>query len=531
VANPFDVFDAPQAQQAAAPAPARGGNPFDQFDMPNRAPPPAPAQPSDGDIPFPKNFRGPTAADIPPNLATPTSDIPSLLPAMGRALDDTVRSVASGATFGLADEGAAAAKTLFGDKGYSENLAAERKRDSEIPWYIKYPGEIAGGVATGTGLARSGVTLLNTANPTIGNMALRGAGEGAAYGAVHGFGNGEGAQGRVEGAAKGALIGTVTGGATGAIAGKMAQRSAEKAIPSTEGLRDAATKNYDEARAAGVLIDPKSFGNAVDTVETAARSAGINDKLHPDATAAIDYLRNIGSKPLRLEDVDTLRQIVKDVADPRNKPGEQRIGAKMVEALDDYLGKLGPTDVLAGDATKAVETLNTARDFWTRFRKSELIDGIAEKAQNAASGYENGLRAGFRSLANNEKEMARFSPEEQDAIKRVVRGGTMENVTKLVGKLAPTGVVSGGISAAVGNAIGGAPGSIILPAIGAGARSAATAATGRSADAVSSLVRSGGAMPPGLLGQDVLRGLLIGESQEGPGLLNSGKRYLFNTAR
>jgi hypothetical protein len=64
-------------------------------------------------------------------------------------IDDAVRSIASGVTFGYADEIAAKADELTGrGKDYETNLAAERARDKQIPLAIKLPGEIGGAVAS-----------------------------------------------------------------------------------------------------------------------------------------------------------------------------------------------------------------------------------------------------------------------------------------------------------------------------------------------------------------------------------------------
>ncbi len=129
-------------------------------------------------------------------------------------VDDAARALAQGATFGYADELAAAANTLpvvGSGKSYTENLAAEKARNEQIPGAIKYPGEIAGAVgstiaaapataaaATATGLAKL---------PGIVRSILGGAAAGGAFGS----GNAEPGQ-RLEGAGEGALIGGAAGG-------------------------------------------------------------------------------------------------------------------------------------------------------------------------------------------------------------------------------------------------------------------------------------------------------------------------------
>lgn len=132
-------------------------------------------------------------------------------------VDDAVRSLAQGATFGFADELAAAGNTLplvGTGKSYKENLASEATRNEQIPGAIKYPGEIAGAVAgtvaagPATG-AMSAVTRLAKL-PSFVRATLAGGAGGAAFGA----GEAEpGLENRVAGSAQGALLGTGLGAA------------------------------------------------------------------------------------------------------------------------------------------------------------------------------------------------------------------------------------------------------------------------------------------------------------------------------
>jgi hypothetical protein len=175
-------------------------------------------------------------------------------------IDDAVRSVASGVTFGFADEIAAKANELTGrGKDYETNLAAERARDKAIPAAIKIPGEIGGAVAgtiaaapvTGAAAAATGVAKL----PAF----LRYIMGGATGGAMFGAGDAEGS--RTEGAVKGGIIGAaagatlpyVVGGAvrTGqALRNAVAPESGAAADLSRALVRDADTPESLAARAA-----------------------------------------------------------------------------------------------------------------------------------------------------------------------------------------------------------------------------------------------------------------------------------------
>lgn len=142
-------------------------------------------------------------------------------------LDNIARTVARGATFGYADELAAAgnstAKAIgstFGlspDDGmnwsqrYDQNLAYERGRDKAFDAsnpVISGAGQMGGGILGAMALPMATPFKGATTAATLGNTAVNA----SAGGAVAGFGEGEGGFGpRVEGAARGGAIGAVLG--------------------------------------------------------------------------------------------------------------------------------------------------------------------------------------------------------------------------------------------------------------------------------------------------------------------------------
>lgn len=124
------------------------------------------------------------------------------------------------------------------------------------------------------------------------------------------------------------------------------------------------------------------------------------------------------------------------------------------------------------NAQGAIDSLNTARDLYARSAKSATVDRLVEKAKNAvganytAAGMDTALRQQFRALANNQNALGRFSPEEQAAILKIVRGSPTQNMLRLIGKLSPNSTFpiaselavagSGHGDVAAGMALGGA---------------------------------------------------------------------------
>lgn len=142
-------------------------------------------------------------------------------------VDDAVRALASGMTFGYADEFAAKMGELTGVGGkkgdYEGNLAQQRARDTEIPAAISIPGGIAGGVASA--VATSPVTAAAGAVTGLSKLpgAVKAIAGGAAAGGLYASGEADsGLENRLAAVPMGAAVGAV-GGAIISGLGRVAQ--------------------------------------------------------------------------------------------------------------------------------------------------------------------------------------------------------------------------------------------------------------------------------------------------------------------
>ncbi len=298
------------------------------------------------------------------------------------------------------------------------------------------------------------------------------------------------------------VIGALAGGSiTGAAEGIAAARKAPK-VPTTQELKTQGSNAYQAAEQAGVIVSKSSFKNMVSNLEKDLADAAIDQTLHPKAIAALKRLQDTNDN-VTLKGIDVLRRVANGAASSADKD-ERRIARIIKDAIDEYVDGLTPADLVAGDASKAVGELKRARELWSKATKGDTIETIIQKAKDSSSqfsgsGYENALRTQFRGLAKNERSMRRFNKEEQAAIRKVANGGPVENTLRLFGKLAPTGIVSGGIGTSLGYAAGGPAGAVALPAVGLASRAGATAMTARNARAASELMRRGGPAPSNAL--------------------------------
>lgn len=319
-------------------------------------------------------------------------------------------------------------------------------------------GEVGGNLLNPAGTAGN----LIKAAPGIGNAMLRGAASGAGFAASQPVTLPDSYWlEKAKQLAAGTATGAVTGGATAAASGEKLRPTAP---PTTQELKSAASDAYKAAESEGVIIKQKSFQDAVSGIEADAQKLGLDKDLHPKAVAALNRLKaDAQDGNVTFEKVDTLRRVASSVLDSQAK-SERNIGHAIVDKLDDFVNGLKPADVLpgvtgdqkliqmfelpTGNADVATEALNSARDLYSRAAKSAALERLSERAKNAVganytqAGYQTALRQQYRQLANNDRAFRRFNPDEQAAILTVVRGGPVENVLRLAGKMAVRGPVS-----------------------------------------------------------------------------------------
>lgn len=376
-------------------------------------------------------------------------------------------------------------------------------------------GEVAGNLSLGGAAAKGGVTLMNAAKPTMASLVPRSAAEGAIYGGISGAGNADGDLSDMAGGAlTGAVSGGAIGGATGGVLGALTRRAAIKAAPSVDDLRVQAGGLYDAAAAGNVTFPKPVVRQLADDIAAKAISEGIDPTLHPKATAALKRLQDAAATGMTVKDAQTMRRIISGAGKDVMNPDEGRIAGIMRNMFDDLIEQGAPE-------------LKQARAIYSQAKKGETIETAIQKARDAAganysaAGFETALRQQFKNLLNNKRAMRGFTEAEIAAIRKVVNGGPIENIARLIGKAAPTGVVSFGAGAGVPFMIGNSMGGPALGAAMAGGtmaagmagRGVASGITAKNAAVASALARRGGGKLPSQLtpaNRAVLQALIAG---------------------
>lgn len=417
---------------------------------------------------------------------------------LGQALDDTARLFANGVTFGYADK-------LAGATG--DGTEAERAKSEEARVRAGSAGtaaEIGGAVATPTLLGRAGLSLPGVASSLSGvtgaaaRTGLAGI-EGAGYGMLDASGND---RDLADGALLGAIFGAggqAAGEAVRGGIGRIAEQfNAKPAIPALTEIEQSAKAAYDAADNAGVIYTPQALDRLRTDVVSKLTDLGYDPALQPGAAAALKRIEDLAGQNVTFKGLDTLRKVASNGYVQGNASNNKAI-SQIISVLDDIVTNAQPGEVMTGNAQAASDAVRTARDMWSRLAKADTIGEAVKRGElNAATSgtgwnTENALRQAMKGVAVDKTATRGFTPDELEALRGAAEGTLDQNALRLIGRLAPTGVISGGVGVGGGHALGtalGGPeaamaGAMAVPAVGFGAR---TMATNTEAKQISDLV-------------------------------------------
>lgn len=216
--------------------------------------------------------------------------------------------------------------------------------------------------------------------------------------------------------------------------------------------RSIAGKNYNALKSAS-----RSPNGSPDiaTFQVLEHSSDMSESLKREGISAIDFtdFNDGGAKFNRV------------VLDPKNIKSQfsafdpkQANSGKLVDEIDqavEQIVKESPDEIAHG--------YKEARQTWAKAKKAELIRDLFTGAEVQASGVENGMRTKMRQIYSNPRTRKLFTPEEQEAIKAVSNGTSIQNVLKGIGKFGvDTGHNGQSLLPALGAAFGGF--NVLVPA-------------------------------------------------------------------
>lgn len=428
----------------------------------------------------------------------------------GESLGTWLNRAGETATLGVVgDEASAAAYSMLPGRTYEGELDRFRQNEENMSTMGRLSADVVGAVAP----AMAGFGIASKA-ASIPAAMLRGAAVGGTQGATLGFMEGEGGlENRTSNAMMGGGVGAALGGIVAPAAGALADKGAQwlanrraiaeaiKGAPTTEQLKATGRAAYKAVDDAGVMIKPEAFADAAggitaDMVDSGMRT-GVGRSLAPKSADFAEVMVDMATDPnyakgIPFSEIDTLRKVAGAPASDMANRLESSLGTKAIEGIDDFVNRLTPAQVAAGNADELPGLIQTARSAWSKALKSGMIDDAIENSQNYLSGEASGIRNQFARILKSPKLSRGFSDLEKAAMRKVVKGSVPEQILNLfgggLGQMATMGVGAG---------MGGAPGFLLGTGIAAGARKGSEALASRNAEIVRALVASGkaGALP------------------------------------
>lgn len=451
----------------------------------------------------------------------------------GEALGTWLNRGGESMTLGVVgDEASAAAYGMLPGRSYEGELDRFRKNEAGMTGVGRLSADLtgamlpvllSGGATAAPGLLGRASSFAAKIAPTniagryiaggsgILSNILRGGAAGGAMGGVQGFMEGEGGAddrlwGGLMGAGVGGGVGMAAGGLGGAIskwldssAARNAVSNAARAGRTTDELRASGNAYYDQVDNAGVQIRPEAFDRLrADALARLRANTGFDElpgpgSLTPNAARAMEIMDQASGKmaaeptaALPFKSLDQMRRQAGAAAGNVTNKTDQKAGMEIIDALDDFVAKLGPDDVLAGDIKALQTAIPKAREIWGQMSRSQKIDDAIEAGGDYLSGASSGIRNQFKNLLRNPARLRGFSDAEKAAMRSVVNGGPLSQVINLAG-----GGMAQLLSVGAGLGFGGIPGALGGVALAAGQRKLSEAVTTAAAERVRAAIASG----------------------------------------
>lgn len=269
----------------------------------------------------------------------------------------------------------------------------------------------------------------------------------------------------------------------------------KEAAPTIDALKTEARGIYRKVDDLGVTVKADELGRLSNSIAESVKQQGFNARIHPKVNAALDEIADQATGDLTISELDVVRRVARAAA-KSIEPDEARLGSMMVGKIDDFMDDIPPAAIRQGNSSEVGLLMRQGRHLWGRARRAEMLEDAVEKARNQASGFENGIRTQFRAILNSKKKSKGFTPDELDALKKVVRGAPVENTLRALGKFGFTegqssSMLLSSLGVAGGAAVGGGIGAASVPIIGQTSRAIAQRLTRENARLASDLVKSG----------------------------------------
>ena len=307
-------------------------------------------------------------------------------------------------------------------------------------------------------------------------------------------------------------VGVIAGKYTGDLAGKLTTPTVP--VVTMRDVQDRAQRAYTAVDNLGITLTPQSSTSIVQRINTNLTNSRYLPENAPQiATVLREFDQILARGPITFGTLDKMRALANDLK-TNSDANVRRLSGNIVGTVDDFVAGLSPNNVSpgAGGVDEAVRTIMSARRDWRNLSRATTIENIMDtaeiKALNPSASESELLRRGFMALAADKSKMKFFTVDEQNAIKAVAKGSSLDPLLSLAARFNPqrSQLVGAGTFA----------GAVVKPEL-----AIPVAAAGFSADKLQNFLRRRDA-------EGVMSGLLSGSTQ--PRLPTTSLRSLLSGA-
>ena len=242
-----------------------------------------------------------------------------------------------------------------------------------------------------------------------------------------------------------ASAGAGAGGAAATGKGISAAQQRQTPLYTMDEVKQKASASYKAMDDAGVVIKPNSltrmFANVQQSLDDARMIPGTDQAKAVQAT--LDQAKTlITTQGTSFTALDKMRQMLNDLR--MSKDADiRRLGATAIGQVDDYIMTLKPNDILSGQGglDKAVKSVVEARKDWRNLSRATVLEDALNTAEARAidpkASESELIRRGFINIAADKKKMNMFTEKEQNVIKSVAKGGSLDPLLTFAAQFSP----------------------------------------------------------------------------------------------
>lgn len=245
-----------------------------------------------------------------------------------------------------------------------------------------------------------------------------------------------------------ALVASVGAGAGAAASTGKAISAAQQAktpLYTMAEVKQRAAKSYQAMDEAGVVLKPSSTAGMVNDIRKSlddARMIPGTDQAKEMNARLAQVQSMIDDKGVSFTAFEKMRGIFNDLKTNKD-PDLRRLGGIAVSKIDNYISNVNGKDLIAGQGgiDKAVASVVSARKDWRNASRASILDdalNVAEaRALDPKASESELIRRGFINIAADKNKMNAFTKDEQNIIKSVAKGGSLDPLLSSLARFSP----------------------------------------------------------------------------------------------